>query len=210
MINVIIAEDHPLVRAGVKKTFRDEADIALVNEAQNGNQLLTILEKEHPDLLILDLDMPGKSGIALLKHIKQKYPRMPVLILSMHPAKRYAVRALKAGAMGYLNKKHVLSELVDAVRKIVSQKRRYIPPEVGELLAEGVDTLDTFPHKTLSDREFEVFCKIAKGINMKSIAKELSLSVETVYTYRRRIKEKMSLKSNIEIAHYAMEHHLID
>jgi DNA-binding NarL/FixJ family response regulator len=210
MINVIIADDHPLMRDGVKKAFEDEADIALVNEAENGNQLLAILEKEQPDLLIMDLDMPGKSGINLLKDIKQQYPQISVLVLSVHSAGRYAVRAVKAGAMGYLNKKHVSSELVDAVRKIVYQNIRYLPPEVGEQLARSVDKSNSPLHKTLSDREFEVLCKIAKGMNVKSIAKELSLSANSIYTYRNRIKEKMGLQSNVEISHYAMEHHLID
>jgi DNA-binding NarL/FixJ family response regulator len=210
MTNVIIADDHPLMRGGVKKAFSDEPDIAVVNEAQNGSELLAILKNVKPDILIMDLDMPGKSGIDLLKHIKQIYPRIPVLILSVHPAEHYAVRALKAGAMGYLNKKHVETELLEAVRKIIYQKRRYIPPDVGEQLALQVDTSHIIPHKNLSDREYEVLCKLAKGMNVKSIAGELSLSIYTIYTYRGRIKEKMGLKSNVEITRYAMEHDLID
>jgi DNA-binding NarL/FixJ family response regulator len=210
MINVIIAEDHPLMRDGVKKAFEDEADIVLAEEAENGSQLLSTLEKEQPDLLIMDLDMPGKSGIDLLKHIKEQYPQISVLILSVHSAKRYAVRAIKAGAMGYLNKKRVPSELVDAVRKIVYQNIKYLPPEVGEQLARSVDTTTRPLHKELSDREFEVLCKIAKGMNVKRIAQELSLSANSIYTYRSRIKEKMGLQSNVEISHYVLEHHLID
>jgi DNA-binding NarL/FixJ family response regulator len=210
MTNVIIADDHPLMRGGIKRAFSDEPDIALINEAQDGSELLAILKNVKPDILVMDLDMPGKDGIGLLKHIKQLYPRIPVLILSVHAAEHYAVRVLKAGAMGYLNKKHVESELLDAVRKIIYQKRRYISPDVGEQLALQADTLNTPLHETLSDREFEVFCKLAEGMNVKGIANELSLSADTVYTYRGRVKEKMGLKTNVEIARYAMEHQLVD
>lgn len=210
MISVVIADDHPLIQEGIKKVLQDEIDISLTEVAHHGEELLSVLEKEVPDILILDMDMPGTSGIAFLKHIQGIYPKLPVLVLSVHPAKRYAVRTLQAGAKGYLHKNHMARELVKAIRKIVQQKRRYVPSDVGEQLATQANKLDAPLHETLSDREFEVLCKISQGMNVKSISEELSLSTDTIYTYRSRIMEKTGFKTDVEMARYAMENNLID
>lgn len=154
--------------------------------------------------------MPGKSGVDILKDIKQWYPQLPVLILSIHPEERFALRALKAGAWGYLNKSSITKELVNAVRKIASQKRKHINPAVAEQLANQIDVHGGASlHDSLSDREFQVLGMIASGKEIGEIADELSLSPNTIHTYRSRIKEKMDLKSNVEITRYAMENDLI-
>jgi DNA-binding NarL/FixJ family response regulator len=211
MIRVVIADDHALIREGLAKVLRRTNDIKIINEASNGLELMDVLKEELPDLLILDITMPDKSGLDCLKDIKEIYPDLPVLMLSMHPEDRFAIRALKSGASGYLTKASMSEDLLKAIRKIVIEKKRYISPEVAEQLAEQVDISSEKPlHKTLSDREYQVICMIASGKKMSEIAKELSLSLQTVHTYRTRIKDKMNLKSNVEMTRYAIEHNLID
>lgn len=212
MIRVMIADDHPLVREGLNKVLtKGTIDIAVVGEASNASELLNMLSKQRPDIVILDIAMPGRSGMDVLKDIKKLYPQLPVLILSMHPEERFAVRALKAGASGYLTKTSISDDLVSAIRVIVQQKKRYISPEVGEQLAQQIDSNNkNTPHELLSDREYEVLCMIASGKKVSTIAKELSLSVQTIHTYRARLKEKMNMKSNVELARYAIQQDLID
>lgn len=212
IIKVVIADDHLLVREGVKKIVSEESiDIKVVKEATNGSELMEILSKELPDIVILDITMPGKSGLNVLKDIKDLYPKLPVLILSMHPVDRYAIRVIKADAAGYLTKSGVSEELIKAIRVIVNQEKQYISQTVAEELAQQINIKGDRPlHENLSDREFEVLCMIAYGKRISTIADELSLSVPTVHTYRARVKEKMNMKSNVEIARYAIKNSLID
>lgn len=212
MINVIIADDHPLVREGLKKVVdQSTIDIKVVGEASDAHELMDLLGKCETDIVILDIAMPGKSGLDVLKEIKDFYTDLPVLILSMHPEDRFAIRALKAGAAGYLTKSSISKQMVNAIRKIVIEKKRYISPNVAEQLAARVDLNSEKPlHDTLSDREYQIMCMIGSGKKINEIAKELSLSVQTVHTYRSRIKEKMDLSSNVEITRYALQHNLVD
>lgn len=213
MINAVIADDHPLMREGVKKVIDNEMGIQVAGESSDGRELLTMLEDSPlPDIVILDITMPGKSGMDLIKDIKNLYPSLPILILSIHPEERFAIRALKAGAEGYLCKSSISKKLVKAIKKIVIEKRKYITEDVAEQLALQVD--QSRPngqplHESLSDREFEVLCMIAAGKGVAEIANELSLSPHTVHTYRSRIKEKMNLATNVEMTRYAIANDLI-
>lgn len=211
MIKIVIADDHPFIREGVKKVVDGEIDLEIIGEAENGNELLAILEEKSPDILVLDITMPGKSGLELLKQLNNLYPNIPVLVLSIHSEERFAVRALKGGAYGYLTKTSISDELIKAIRKIVTEKRKYITPEVAEQLASQVDaSKDGALHEELSDREFEVLCLIASGKDVNEIADELVLSPQTIHTYRSRIKEKMNISSNVEMTRYAIENNLIE
>ncbi len=211
MIKIVIADDHPFIREGVKKVINDKIDLDIIGEAQDGHELLDILEEKTPDILVLDITMPGKSGLELLKQLNELYPDLPVLILSIHSEERFAIRALKAGAYGYLTKSSISEELIKAIRKITTENRKYITPEVAEQLASQVDVSTEKPrHEELSDREFQVLCMIASGRTVKDIAEELSLNAQTIHTYRSRIKEKLNLDSNVEMTRYAIENDLIE
>jgi|SRR5690625_209570 len=212
MIKVMIVDDHPLVREGLKKVVsKGSMDIEVRYEASNAAEMQEMLSNELPDIVILDIAMPGRSGMDVLKDIKNLYPELPVLMLSMHPEDRFAVRAMKAGAAGYLTKTSISDELVKAIRIIVTQKKRFISPEVAEQLAMQIDSSGQKSlHETLSDREYQILCMIASGKKIGDIAKELSLSVQTIHTYRARLKDKMNMKSNVELARYAIQQDLID
>lgn len=212
MIKVFIADDHPLVREGLKKVVdQSTIDVRVIGEASDAHELMENLRDSEPDILVLDITMPGKSGLDVLKEIKEFYPHLPVLMLSIHPEDRFAIRSLKAGASGYLTKSCISDQLVKAIRKIVTQKKKYISQNVAEQLASRVDQINDKPlHESLSDREYQIMCLIASGKKVNEIAEELSLSVQTVHTYRARIKEKMGLQSNVEFTRYALEQNLID
>jgi DNA-binding NarL/FixJ family response regulator len=214
MIKVFIADDHPLVREGLKKVVdQSTIDIKVIGEASDAYELMEKLRTSDvtPDIIVLDITMPGKSGLDVLKEIKEFYPDMPVLMLSIHPEDRFAIRSLKAGASGYLTKSSISEQLVKAIRKIVTQKKKYISSNVAEQLASRVDQMNDKPlHESLSDREYQIMCLIASGKKVNEIADELSLSIQTVHTYRARIKEKMGLHSNVEFTRYAIEQNLID
>lgn len=209
MTTVAIADDHPLVREGIKKVLKNEIDIKIISEASDGNELLENLRTNLPDIAIMDITMPGKSGLDLLKDLKAHYPDLPILVLSIHPPERFAIRALKAGAHGYLCKSGISSQLVKAIHRIIQQKRKYITEEVADQLAQQVDPTNAPTHETLSDREFQVMCMIADGKEVSAIAEELSLSPHTVHTYRSRIKEKMNLESDVAMTRYAINNDLI-
>ena len=210
MIRVIIADDHDVIREGVKRILADQADIEVIAEARDGQGLLTLLQQQPCDVVVLDLAMPGRGGLEALKQLKGEYPKLPVLVLSMHPESQYAVRVVKAGASGYLTKANVSSQLVEALRKAAGGGR-YITPSVAELLAGDIgDDDDGMLHKKLSDREFQVLRLIGAGKTVSEIAKELSLSVQTVSTYRAHILDKMGLDTTAQITRYAIEHQLID
>ncbi len=208
MIKIILVDDHSILREGLKEILSTQADFEVVGEAANQSQLLPLLNLEW-DLLILDIGLPGANGLEILKSIKKDYPQKQVLILSMYPEDQYALRALKAGASGYLVKECAGEELVTAIRKI-SMGEKYLRKENAEQLIFSLlkdDTED--PHQKLSDREFEVIQLIASGKTLSEIAEQLSLSVKTVSTYRSRILEKMNLKSNAELTRYAFEKKIV-
>jgi len=210
VINVLIADDHALIREGLRKTLSGEPDMKLVGDVGNVADLFKQLERLAVNIVLLDITMPGESGLDALKELRQKYPQIPVLILSFHPEHRFAVRALKAGASGYITKQSATEELVQAIRKIVSGGK-YVSAALAEELATELDTgSGKLPHETLSDREFQVMRLIAAGKKSSEIAEELSVTMSTVNTYRMRILEKMKMQSNVELARYALEHGLIE
>lgn len=209
-IKILIADDHAIVREGLKQIVAEEKDMMVAGEAENSQQIRELLQKEKWSIVILDINMPGKNGLEILKDIKQLYPDLPVLILSMYSEEQYGIRAIKAGASGYLKKVSAPEELVTAIRKIVSG-RKYITEKLAEKLAESLDgAKSVLPHEKLSDREFEILCSIAQGKSAEEVADDLSISVNTFYTYRNRILEKMSMKSNVELTQYAISNKLID
>ena len=209
-IKIIIADDHAIVREGLKQIVAEEKDMLVCGEAENASDLMELLNKEQWSIVVLDINMPGKSGLEALKDIKQIYPNLPVLILSMFSEDQYGLRAIKAGASGYLKKVSAPTELVVAIRKIVSG-RKYINPSLAEKLAENLgNDKNNYLHEKLSDREYQIMCNIALGKSAEEIAEELSLSINTIYTYRNRIFEKMSMKSNVELTQYAVQNKLIE
>ena len=209
MMRVLIVDDHAILRSGLKGLLADAFPGAAFGEASNAPQALEQLKKKEWDVALLDITLPGKNGLDLLKELKVARPKLPVLVLSAHPEDQFAVRALKAGAGGYLNKESAPEELVKAVRKIMAGGR-YVSPALAEKLAltVGKDSTRT-PHETLSDREYEVMCRIASGKTVTEIAGELSLSAKTISTYRARILEKLAVKNSAEIMRYAIQNGLV-
>ncbi len=208
-VRVLVADDHALVRKGLQQVIKEQAPDMVVGEATDGEQVLSMVRKEKWDVLVLDIGMPKRSGLEILQELRTTQPKLPVLILSVHPEDQYAIRVLKAGAAGYLSKDSALDELVDAIRKAVSGGR-YVSASLAEKLALGLSGgLDKLPHETLSDREMTVLLKMGAGMSVGEIADELALSVKTVSTYRTRILEKMGYKSNADLIRYVIEHELL-
>ena len=208
MIRVLIADDHPVVRKGLSQILSSSGNVE-VSEANNAQQVLDELAIKSVDVLVLDVSMPGRSGLELLEQLKQHYPKLPVLILSQYPEEQIAVRAIRAGAAGYLNKESAPEQLVEAVTRIY-RGRKFLTANVAELLAITVEGGHEKAHESLSTREFQVFKMLAAGTTVSEIGAQLSLSVKTISTYRARILEKMNLKNNGEITRYAMLNNLID
>ena len=208
MIKILIADDHAIVREGLKQIVAEESDMQVTGEASNSDEVFEVITRQTFDIAILDINMPGKSGLDLLKDIKIQFPSLPVLILSMYAEEQYGIRALKSGASGYLKKASAPNELVKAIRKIDSGGK-YISTSLAEKLADTVNaSYDKLPHENLSDREYEVMCKIALGESAEKISEDLSISIHTFYTYRNRIFEKMNLKSNVELTQYVINNKL--
>ena len=209
MMRVLIIDDHAILRRGLKELLADEFHGAAFGEAADARQALQQLEKKEWDVALLDITLPGKNGLDLLKELKVARPKLPVLILSAHPEDQFGVRVLKAGAAGYMTKESAPEELAKAVRKILAGGR-YVSPTLAEKLALRVGKDFTLtPHETLSDREHEVMCRIASGKTVTEIAGELSLSAKTISTYRARILEKLGVKNNAEIIRYAIQNKLV-
>ncbi len=209
-MRILIADDHEVVRQGLKQMLSDEFPDVVFGEASSAAETFEKAVAGDWDLVILDVNMPGRGGIESLADLKKAKPRMPVLILSMFSESEYAVRALKSGAAGYVNKGSVTRELIDAVKKAVSGSR-YITPALGELLAADLGWGGgSDPHHKLSDREYEVMKLIAVGNSVKAIAANLSLSEKTVFTYRTRLLEKLGLESDVDVARYALRHGLVE
>ena len=210
MIRVLVADDHAIVREGIKQILADQPDLQLVSEAENGQDVLRAVRAGNVDLVLLDMSMPGRSGIELIKEIKRIAPSLRVLVLSMHEEEQYAVRAIKAGAQGYLTKTSAPDELVGAIRS-VAQGRAYMRQEVVERLALSFSTPEeALPHTRLSDREYQVFLMLAHGQTVTSIAEELFLSSKTVSTHKARILQKMGCTSLADLIHYAVRKGLVE
>ena len=210
MIKILIADDHAIVREGLKQIVADTSDMVVGGEAVNGQEVLEQVRKKDWDLILLDIAMPGRGGLDILKQLRSERPGLPVLMLSIYPEEQYAVRALKAGASGYLTKESAPEELIAAIRK-VSQGKKYVSSSLAEKLAVYLETdTEKQVHEMLSDREYQVMLMIASGKTVKIIADELSLSVKTISTYRARTLEKMGMKNNAELTYYAVKQGLVD
>lgn len=209
MLKILIADDHSIVRAGLKQVLADTSDMTVTDEAGGAEEAIRKALDGDFDVVVLDISMPGRGGLEVLKQIKRQKPKLPVLVLSMHPEEQYALRVLKAGAAGYVTKESVTEELIDAIRK-VSKGMKYVSAHLAQEIAFALDLDTERPiQETLSDREFQVLCMIASGKTAREIAEELSLSVKTVSTYRSRILEKMRMKSNAELTNYAIKNNLV-
>jgi DNA-binding NarL/FixJ family response regulator len=208
-MKILLADDHAVVRHGLKQILTDEFKRATFGEARNTREALDLVWKQDWDVVVLDITMPGRSGLDALREIKKSKPRLPVLVLSMHPENQFAVRVLKAGASGYMTKESAPDELVGAVKKVLAGGR-YVSTALAETLAASLSNNQRAPQEKLSDREFQVLRLIASGKMATEIARELSLSVKTISTYRTRILEKMGMKNNAELMHYAIQHRLVE
>lgn len=210
MTRILVADDHPLLRSGLRQVLAHEPDLLVAGEAEDSEQVLQCVEQEPWDIVILDITMPGRSGLDVLRDLRKKRPDLPVLVLSMHAEDQFAVRAIKAGANGYISKDNAATEVVRAIRKILTGKK-YVSPRLAEILADALNSETDRPlHETLSDREFQVLCQLASGKTVSQIAAEVSLSVKTVSTYRARILEKMGMRNNAELTRYAIQNGLVE
>ena len=210
MIRLLIVDDHTIVRHGLRQVIADSADIEVAAEAGSSAEAVRLLRENTYDMVLLDISLPDKNGIETLKQIKRDKPELPVIMLSMHGEDEFGVRALKAGASGYVHKQNAHDQLVTAIRQVASG-RRYISPDLAEELARSIgESSEKRPHELLSDREFDTLRMLASGKSLTEIAESLSISPKTVSVYRTRLLEKMKLKNNAEIAHYAIKNGLID
>ncbi|MBE0541315.1 MAG: response regulator transcription factor [Verrucomicrobia bacterium] len=210
MIKVLIADDHAIVRSGLKQILAETSDIVVAGEAADGREALDKVQTQEFDVLVLDITMPGRSGLEILKDIKRGKPALPVLVLSMHAEEQFATRMLRAGAAGYLNKESAPEELVKAIRKVYSGGKYVSAAQAERMVGELHSDSTKQPHELLSDREYEILCLIASGKTASQIARELALSVKTVSTYRARILEKMNLSTNAQLTHYAIKGGLVE
>lgn len=208
---VLVVDDHALIRKGLKQILDDTSDMRVTGEAETGIQAIKMVRENGYDMVLLDITLPDKHGVEVLKQIKAECPNLPVLILSMHPDDQYAMRAIKAGASGYMNKQSAPSQLVTAIRKVASG-RKYISGELAEQLANDLtkDSRQEVSHQVLSNREYQTLCLMAAGKSLSEMADIMSLSAKTVSVYRARMLEKMNLKNNAEAVRYALSHNLIE
>jgi two-component system invasion response regulator UvrY len=209
MIRVLIADDHPIVRRGLRQIVADQPDMTVVADTGDGREALQLADSNPLDVIVLDMSMPGLSGLEVLNQLKRRHPRLPVLVLSAHPEGELAMRLLKAGAAGYLNKEIAPEELAGAIRRVAGGKK-YVSPALAELLADSLQKGEDPPEASLSDREYQVLRLIASGKTVSEIADEIALSVKTISTYRARILEKMNMRTNAELVRYAIRNRLVD
>jgi DNA-binding NarL/FixJ family response regulator len=209
MTRILIADDHPIVRKGLKDVFAEEFAASVIGEAQNAQEVVEQVRKQKWDILILDISMPGKSGLELIKELKQECPKLPILVLTMHSEEQLAMRVLKAGAVGYVTKDNPTEELIQAI-KLILAGGRYVHPSLAQALTfDFAADSGKAPHAELSDREYQVMCMIASGKTVRQIARELSLSIKTINTYRSRVLEKLKMRTNVELTRYALENKLV-
>jgi DNA-binding NarL/FixJ family response regulator len=210
MIRILVADDHAIVREGLKQILLGAEDFQVVREASNGAEVIQSIRDENYDAVLLDMSMPGRSGIDLIKQIKEEKPNLRILILTMHAEEQYAIRAFKAGAQGYLTKESAPAELVAAVRKVAANGM-YVSNNLAEKLAFNLSAeTDKLPHEKLSDREFDVFRRIANGQTLSEIAEQLSVSIKTISTHKTRILQKMEMQTQTDLIKYAITYHLLD
>jgi len=210
MTKMLIVDDHPVVREGLKRILLDTSNMLAVDEAGTSQEVLERVQQNDYDLVLLDISLPDRSGLDVLKELKRTKPDLQILVISIHPEEQYAVRAMRAGAAGYLTKESAPDELVAAVQKVLLG-RKYISSSLAEKLAFALEVdVEKQPHETLSDREYQVMCMIASGKTVKEIAGELMLSAKTINTYRSRVLRKMRVNSSVELIHYAIKHRLVD
>lgn len=211
IIKVLVADDHALIRKGLKQILDDTSDIRVTGEAETGMQAITMARDNQYDLALLDITLPDKHGIDVLGQLKLQCPSLPILILSMHPDEQYAMRSIRAGAAGYMNKQSAPSQLVTAIRQVASG-RKYISSALAEQLANDLtkDSRQEVSHQILSNREYQTLCMMASGKSLSEMADIMSLSAKTVSVYRARMLEKMGFKNNAEAVRYALNHHLIE
>lgn len=210
LIKILIADDHPVVREGIKQIISRAPDMVVEGEALTGQEVLDKISKESWDVVILDINMPGKDGFEVIRELRKEKPKLPILVLSVYPEEQIGVRILKAGASGFLNKESAPKELLNAIRKIKGGGK-FVSPTLAEKLAYEIeaDNLGE-PHKKLSNREFQVLCMIAAGKTIAEIGEKFSISDKTVRTYRDRLLKKMNLKNDVELTHYAIKYHLVE
>lgn len=209
-MKVLIADDHAVVRRGLRQILEAEPDLEVAGEATSGTEVMDALRIQRYDVAVLDITMPGRGGLEVLHEIRQEFPELRVLILSMHPEERYALRVLKAGAAGYLTKESAADELIIALRKVAAGGK-YVSPTLAERLVDEIGTeISKSPHERLSDREHQILCMIASGMTVTGIASELHLGTNTVSTYRARLLGKLKLSNNAELTHYAIRNRLVD
>jgi two-component system invasion response regulator UvrY len=210
MIKILIADDHPIVRMGLKQVVGDTANVRVVDEAGTGEEVLSKVSANKYDVILLDVTLPDMSGLDVLKRIKQMKPNMPVLILSIHPEKYYAVQALRAGASGYVTKNRAAKELIEAINKVATGGK-YISASLAEILASNLNVgLEIPSHQKLTHREYEIMLLIASGVTLKEIAHKFSISTKTVSTHRFRILKKMGMRNNADLIHYGIENQLLE
>jgi len=210
MIKILVVDDHAIVRDGLRRILVDTPDMVVADEASNGEEVINKVGNNDYDLVLLDISLPGRDGLDVLKQLKCTNPKIPILILSVHPEEQYALRSLRAGASGYLTKQSAPDELIGAIRK-VAKGRKYITSSIAEKLAFKLEiNARELPHETLSDREYQVMCMIGSGKTVKEIAETLSLSVKTISTHRTHILNKMQMKHNAQLTHYAIKNALVD
>jgi DNA-binding NarL/FixJ family response regulator len=209
MTKIMIVDDHAVVRKGLIQMLEEKPNTYIIDEASSGDELIEKLKTNTYDVIILDISMPGKDGLDILKHLKSVKPEISVLAFSMYPEEQYAIRLLKSGAAGYLNKECSPEEFTKAIERIANGQK-YVSPRLGEILINNLDMREAPLHESLSDREFQVMCMIAKGKVPTQIAHDLSLSINTVSTYRIRILDKLGLKNTAEITHYALKNRLVE
>ncbi|MFM2408582.1 MAG: hypothetical protein RL358_1324 [Pseudomonadota bacterium] len=210
MISILVVDDHALIRKGLKQLLSDTPDIRVTGEAETGNEALALARQNEYDMVLLDIALPDKNGIDVLKQLKVEHPEMNVIVLSMYPEEQYGVRSLKAGASGYLNKQSAPDLLIGAIRQVLCGKKY-----IGEIMAEQllnsmIGTSQELLHQTLSNREYQTLCLIASGKTLTEIADTMTLSPKTVSVYRARMLEKMGFKNNAEAIHYAINYHLVE
>ena len=209
MIRVLLADAHAIVRRGLRQIITEQPDLTVVGEAESASQVLEVSRLNEWDVAILDLSLPDRNGLDALKEVHHQFPKRPILILTMQPEEQFAIRAFKAGASGYLTKETTPEELLQALRKVASGSK-YISPTLAERLATQVTHHEQSPHEILSDREYQVLHLLAVGKTVSEIARQLTLSVKTISTYRARLLEKMHMKNNAELMRYAVTHHLFE
>jgi len=209
MIRVIAVDDHPVVRRGMEQIIAAERDMQVVGDAESAREAINIIRQTACDVVVLDITLPNGSGLDVLSQLKSERPALPVLIMSIHDEKQYALRVLKAGASGYLMKNSIPEELIKAIRKVTAGGR-YVSPSLAEGLVSGFSSPGKSPHEKLSDREFQILCLIASGKSLKDIGATLSISGKTVSSYRTRIMEKMNMKTNADLVGYALQNKIIE